>query len=80
MLNRQALNDTQLRNVNVAATLIVVETRYPSHSDTHYHEKCGGVIKNVGDPLASCVCSTCGEKHYLLTGFKSYTLGIRTKE
>ena len=76
------LNDTErneLENVNGGnVTLIFDGPRYPSLTDTHYHVHCHGVIENVGDPTHSCVCSKCGEEHYLLTGFDFYTLGIRT--
>lgn len=80
MMNRQTLNDKQLQKAKGAGPFFIVESDYPSLIETHYHANCGGVIKNVGDPFSRCVCSKCGEKHYFITGFKIYTLGLRTKE
>ncbi len=81
-MNAQVLNDKQLRNANGGGYFAIFDggAEYPDLSKTYYHENCGGVIENVGDPFASCVCSVCGEKHYLLTGFKTYTLELHTKE
>lgn len=79
-MNKQTLNDAQLQNTTGSGPFFIVESDYPSLTETHYHANCGGVIQNVGDPFACCVCSKCGEKHYFISWFKTYTLGLRTKK
>ena len=81
-MNAQVLNDKQLRNANGGGYFAIFDggAEYPDLSKTYYHENCGGVIENVGDPTAFCVCSKCGEEHYLISWFDTYTLGIRRKE
>ena len=80
MTKMQTLNDTELENVTGGAPFFIVESDYPSLTETHYHADCGGVIENVGDPLHCCVCSKCGEEHYFISYFKTYTLGLRKEK
>lgn len=55
------LSEDELREVTAAAFAIVM----PAGPICEYvHNGCGGHIRNVGNPFASCFCDKCGETHY----------------
>lgn len=60
------LNEAQLANVEGGVGMFYEP--FP-RTDVFYHKNCGGKILNVGNPFQECVCSKCGETHYLCRSF-----------